>query len=189
MLIAALDPSFSFVGVSKFDFDIHNHNYYPVDLKLFQNKDLGLKPKNLNDFNRVSHLYSELSSYLMDVDLIIAELPQTGGQNMQARSIWTSGMILSLLSCMVTSLNKPFIPVSPQDIKKIVTGVNSGSKDDVIKWATELYPNLPWLYKTRLGVKSLIDNNEHLADSVGAFHAGIKSKMFFDLIAKYSSMC
>lgn len=75
---------------------------------------------------------------------------------------------------LIASLMPAPIEVTPTEVKKVVTGTNTASKDTVINWANEKYPDLDWLSK---GGK-LLNKNEHLADAIAIAHAAIKTDEF-----------
>jgi hypothetical protein len=76
------------------------------------------------------------------------------------------------------------IEVHSQDIKEILTGSRTASKDEVIIACMKAYPHLDWPMQTKKGVTTYIKGKaEHMADAVGAIRAGLETKEFNDLLS------
>ena len=173
MKILGVDPALTNTGLALFN-HIDENNTSIIDLCLIRtssSKDKNIR-KNVDDFNRASFLYSSIQPWVEKADVVCLELPQIAGANVQARSMWSSGIVLGLMS----TLKKPVVLLTPIEVKSI-TGNKKASKDEMISWATSIYPNAPWLKVKRHGQLVLTDNNEHLADAVAAGHAGFKKAL------------
>lgn len=125
--------------------------------------------KNYDDLERARGLLGVLHSFVASADYIAIEIPQIGGQDMQARSMWTSGIALGL---MATLAPEKIIPLTPLDIKN-VTGNPKASKEDMCAWAYTLFPDAEWPFRTVKGNKERLKKNHHLADATAASWAGI----------------
>lgn len=116
---------------------------------------------------------SELSN-VMDMykpDIIFAEIP-TGSQS-------ANGMKSYGATCQLIAFMRPDpIEISPTEAKTAATNNKTASKEEIIKWAYNKYPNLEWHISPRGididGVK-LARDNEHMADAIAIAHAGIKT--------------
>ena len=126
--------------------------------------------KNIDDLGRAKLLIEGLDKIVVDADYVCVELPQIGGADMQARSMWSSGIVLGIIA----NLKGPLVCVTPKDVK-MVTGCATSSKEDMVSWATHLYPNAPWLKRKLKGEMVLLKTNHHIADALAAGVAGLTS--------------
>lgn len=106
------------------------------------------------------------------------EIP-VGSQS--ARSMASYGICIGV----VASIDKPLIQVTPAEVKLVATGSKTASKDDMIKWATEMYPEGQWLTTNKKGVVSFVNKNEHMADAIAAMHAGVKTDQFKGMLSAF----
>ena len=70
------------------------------------------------------------------------------------------------------------IEVQAKASKKALTGNANASKADMIAAAMELYPDAGWKYYQG----KLTNDNEHMADAIGAIHAGVLTQEFQQLM-------
>lgn len=106
-----------------------------------------------------------------DARVTFAEIP-SGTQS--ARASFALGIALG----MVASLSPVPIEVTARQAKMASAGVASATKDEMIEWATELYPKAPWM-RQRNG--KVLKANEHLADAVAIIHAGLQTSQFHSI--------
>ncbi|MNN85981.1 hypothetical protein D3C81_2033310 [compost metagenome] len=88
--------------------------------------------------------------------------------------------MLSYGACisLIASLDIPVIQCTPAEVKKFATGDKMATKEEMIAWATQKFPQVNWLER---GGKYLA-KNEHLADATGAINAGLNTDDFKALI-------
>lgn len=67
------------------------------------------------------------------------------------------------------------IEVTPNENKIALTNNKTASKDAMIKAAHSIYPEANWL---KDGKGRMLNKNEHLADAIGAIHAGVNTPAF-----------
>jgi Holliday junction resolvasome RuvABC endonuclease subunit len=129
----------------------------------------GLKQvrKNSDDLRRCRDLYNGLLPYVEWAEVVFCEVP-VGSQS--ARAMASYGMCLGILA----SIKKPLVQLSPIEVKMASVGNKNATKREMIDWASELYPNLPWIK----GRGQLGDKNEHIADAIATIHAGIMTDEF-----------
>lgn len=153
------------------------------ELELVQTETLAGKQvrKNSDDLRRSRELLNAIKAWEARSDVLMAEIP-TGTQS--ARGAMSNGMVIGVLS----AITKPLIEVSASEAKKVAVGRSTATKQEMIDWATALYPNAPWL--RRHGKKDGVfkADNEHLADAVAIAHAGIKTQEFKSALAMFRSM-
>lgn len=94
---------------------------------------------------------------------IVGELP-SGSQNASAANLlgWASGIVVGLAAYH----NLPCEWISEGDSKKAALGVRSATKESMMTWAAETFPNIKF--------PAAKCHFEHVADSLGAYN-GLKS--------------
>ena len=93
------------------------------------------------------------------------------------------GTTIGIYACIEGMLDVPTIEVSPSETKMAAVGTKTASKQEMIAWATEKYPDAPWrTARGKVGGKPTLDN-EHLADAIAIAEAGVKTPAFRQTIA------
>ncbi len=174
--IVGLDPSMSNFGL--------NHGWYDLDtgvieiegFVLVETKKASAKTIRVNsdDLRRAGEIVKRIKPYIEQAAIVFAELP-VGSQSSRGQTNY--GICLGILA----AIEKPLIQVTPNEIKKMVGGKLTTSKQEVIDWAVERHPDAPWLTQKRKGEQVLLSKNEHLADSVAAIYAGMDTDAFKQL--------
>ena len=104
------------------------------------------------------------------IDVIFIEEP-TGSQN-------SSGMKSYGVTCQLIGVLEDYfkvVSVSAEGAKVASVGNKSASKEDIINWAYDLYPNLEWdIHKVGKYKGQLKDKNEHMADAIAIAYEGIQ---------------
>ena len=169
--VGGLDPSLSNFGMVKGIVNYTNAqpvSFTPLFIKLVVTKeDKSIKYKNERDLQRARKLGSAMVEFFHGIDTVYVEMP-VGSQS--ARAMASYGICIGV----VAALGKRVIRVSAKDVKLVSTADPNATKRDMIKWATEKYPKLPWLKKVRVGVETFIGANEHVSDALAAVHVGLK---------------
>ena len=131
-----------------------------------------------DDLVRGRKLFNGVHDFLdkYDPKVIFVEVPH-GSKS--ASAMKSAGICKGILSSI-----GPFIELQAIDLKKVVTGKNSATKRQMVDWAVEKHPNVPWEYATRGKDKGKVHegNSEHIADAIIAIHAGLRDKQFQQLI-------
>lgn len=128
-----------------------------------------------DDLEQASTIWTGLQPYLAQVQVIFVEVP---GGTQSASGMKGYGICIGLLAAMRAS-GKPFFELTPTEVKVVATGDKNASKQQMINWATQKYPNLNWPTEVRKGaVKIIASKAEHMADAVAAAEAGIMSNQF-----------
>ncbi len=172
-LVAGIDPALKNMGVSIMRLNLDTLELELLDLKLFETEKMTGKTvrQNSDDLRRAQELHRGLHENLTDVTVAFAEIP-TGAQS--ARAALSFGVAIGILaSCPV-----PIIQVQPWETKLATVGTKTASKQEMIEWAGEQYPDGPWLRRKLHGELVLVDKNEHLADACAICHAGVKTDEF-----------
>lgn len=182
---AAIDPSMRNFGIAKVDIDLDDLSISVVDLKLISTesniKKNKVVRKNSDDMRRAEEITVAMHDFVKDCQLVFGEIP-SGGQS--ARAVFSFGLAIGVMSSLKV-INKPLIQIQPVETKLAAVGTRVASKEEMIEWAAELYPNAPWLraHNKPNGKPTLA--NEHLADAMGVAHAGVKSDEFQRLRAAW----
>lgn len=172
--LLALDPALRNVGLALL-FVGEDGSVQVENLRLLKTENEAGKTvrKNSDDLRRARESFSSIMDWVMEADMLAAEVP-SGSQS--ARGTMSNGISIGLLAA--ASLTRPLIEVSAAEAKKVATGRKNATKDEMIQWAKGLYPNAPWLTRRLRGQTVMIDANEHLADAVAIGHAALQTPAF-----------
>lgn len=159
--LLAIDPALRNVGLARLV--ISDQGIEVDDLILVQTGNEAGKTvrKNSDDLRRATEAYEVMKAHAKWADVVAAEIP-SGTQS--ARGAMSNGISLGLLAAIGNI--RPLIQITAAEAKKIATGRRTASKDEMIRWAVDRYPDAPWMRKKFKGVMRLLDCNEHLADAV-----------------------
>tara|TARA_R110000803_G_scaffold200892_2_gene265504 strand:- start:130 stop:675 length:546 start_codon:yes stop_codon:yes gene_type:complete len=175
MKILGIDPSLSNFGLARADYDPVTGVMTPESLTLVetkpQKKNKAVR-KNSEDLERLHLIVPELEKALSGVSMVMVEMP-VGSQS--SRAMASYGFCLGILAWV----KQPMIQVTPSEVKIIATNDKTASKQMMIDWATQKYPDLNWLER---GGK-FTGKNEHLADALAAIEAGINTDQFKSAMA------
>lgn len=180
--VASIDPALRNFGLVKGTIDIEDANF-PLTIEKMQlvesSSDASAKKqvrKNSDDLERARKLQRNMMRFIQDVQMVFVEVP-VGSQS--ARSMASYGICIGILA----SINKPLIQVTPTEVKLAAVGSKTASKEDMINWASSAYPDADWLTTKRKGEIVMLNKNEHLADAIGAIHAGIITDPFLQAVS------
>lgn len=129
--------------------------------------------QNNKDLDRAQQLSNSLLDNLRawKPDAVFIEVP-VGSKS--ARAMASYGICIGVIASAKHRTPVPFYEVTPTQVKLFVSGSKKASKQEIIDWAVNKYPNVNWPYKIIKGQKSIITGQaEHMADAVAAIHAGI----------------
>lgn len=180
MPVVGIDPSLRNFGMVRMSIDLNScltklDEFLLVETEKEVNKTVR---RNSDDLLRCQKIIKAYHAFIRDngIKLAFSEVP-TGAQS--ARAMFANGVITGLLaSCPI-----PLIQVQPSETKMATVGTKTASKEEMIEWAGETYPNAPWLRHKSKGVMVLTSKNEHLADAAAVVHAGMKTDQFQQLRA------
>lgn len=182
--VAGFDPSLNNWGMSAGHYNIATGELILDSLAITQPNPLEGKQvrNNSNDLHRAEQLAEGAMSFLKGINVLFVEVP-VGSQS--ARSMASYGICVGVLGAL-RAQGTQFIELTPSEIKLAGPGHKSASKKEMIEWAYNTHPHLPWPIETRKGVQRIIEGKaEHMADSIAAVHAGINSTQFKQLISLY----
>lgn len=174
MKILTIDPSMSHTALVLFEL-----NTFTMEAKVVWSTTLNTEKANKKMQIRASsdligrcrELYRPTQEHIrqLEPDLIFAETP-SGSQS-------ASGMKSYGVSCfLLATLSPDPIEVTPIEVKKASVGSKTASKAEMIAWAFEKHPELQW--KLDKSGKPQVTTEEHKADAVAVFYAGIQTSDF-----------
>lgn len=173
MKIITIDPSMRHTALVLFDLDAVNMKAKALDsITVNTEKTKNKKIRASSDLiESCRQLLRGAHQFIKQhkPDLIFAETP-SGSQS-------ASGMKSYGVSCFfLATLSPSPIEVTPIEVKKASVGRKTASKKEMIAWAFEKHPEIDW----KLGKDGLpqVTTEEHKADAVGVFYAGILTADF-----------
>lgn len=119
---------------------------------------------------RIQEVHNGYTKFIEPCHVVFIEMPSTGAKD--ANSLRALSYALAIASCT----KKPIVQLKPAEVKEHAFG-KGASKDEMVEWATDLYPNLKWP-KGRKYCGKYSSKAEHMADAIGAIHAGVASSQF-----------
>lgn len=174
LIAAGLDPSLSNIGASKMELTFNQegkivaHKLISVAISQTHPDKKKSRRKNEEDRARAVIHHEFLKDYLKDVDIVFCELP-VGSQS--ARPMASYGICIGITA----AIELPFFVVAPTDLKLAACRNKQATKEDMISWAIRKFPNANWLQGKSA---SVLKKNEHIADSLAAIVAGVKTEQF-----------
>ena len=181
--VLGIDPSLTNMGLCVGEIDTLHHavGIHCMEVTLLhlvrtevQNKKT--VRKSSDDLRRAQELHTELHRVIAKhkPQMIFTEVPSGSQSAVSAKGL---GIAVGVLA----SITRPLIQVSQQEVKMASVGKKTASKEEMIDWATRLYPEAEWL--THRG--KLVAHNEHLADAVAVINAGICTDEFKRLLVAF----
>lgn len=177
--IIGIDPSLRNTGIARGWLNIETLEWEVESVELNETEKGKSKTvrKSSDDFDRARILHEAVAEAERGAQIAFVEMP-IGSQN--AAAMLSYGVCISLIA----SLDIPVIQCTPAEVKKFATGDKMATKEEMIAWASEKFPDINWL---RQGTR-ILNKNEHLADAVGAINAGLKTDDFKALIVMLRKM-
>ena len=180
LTIVGIDPALRNFGYAIATVDIETGKFEVTDLELVKTEDdAGTKVRrNSDDLRRCRTHVMALKRIVDGAAMVAAEIP-VGSQS--ARAMASYGACIGILA----ACDVPMIEVTPSDIKVCATGKNTASKDEMIEWAHKKFPKAPWLTRKTKAGTVLKNENEHLADAVGAINASLQTEQWKQCLAMF----
>lgn len=178
VIITGLDGSKTNFGIAKMQLDTETLALSVIDLILVKTEKSKHKSVRVSSDNlaRAQEVAQVLYPACSGSTAVFAEVP-SGGQS--ANAVMGFGIVVGLYA----AIQEPLLEVSPSETKKATVGTRTASKEEMIEWATEAYPDAPWRMRRLKGEMVPTADNEHLADAVAICHAGIKLPAFKQVLA------
>jgi Holliday junction resolvasome RuvABC endonuclease subunit len=166
------DPSLANWGFALVDVDPISLDMTPRLIKLqrtekSKNKQVRASADKLVRARQLRQAFVELEK---DAHMNAGEVP-SGSQSATASN--ALGIATGVLACH----SKPLIEVNPTEVKKAVTGYSTASKEEMVEWATNLWPDLQWI-KGKAFQSKYASQNEHMADALAIVYTAIRTEQF-----------
>jgi Holliday junction resolvasome RuvABC endonuclease subunit len=180
--VVGMDPSLRNWGLASAQLDLTTGYLDDPQLALVCPKDLPGKQvrQNSSDLHLAEQLSTEVIAAAKLAKVIFVEVP-IGSQS--ARAMASYGICVGVLGA-VRALGIPLIEVTPTEVKKALTNNKLATKDQMIAAGMKLYPNVNWpTHGGRVTAKA-----EHVADAIGAIHAGVQTSTFKNLMRLFQGV-
>lgn len=182
--VCGFDPSMRNWGMAVADLDLGSGLLDVPTLSIIQPRDEKSKQvrKNSKDLALAKQLFESAYDTAKSCKVVFVEVP-VGSQS--ARAMASYGVCVGVLGSLA-GLGITIIEVSPEENKKALTGVKNASKEAMISAAMAEYPTANWPRQERNGATfkkgDLKAEAEHVADAIGAIHAGCATPIFQSLL-------
>jgi hypothetical protein len=179
ILVAGLDGSLRNFGVAIAWLDPETLDMEIKDLILIKTEKSKNKKVRASSDNlaRAQTLYRGVTQAIRGCTTAFMEVP-SGGQSYDA--VLGFGIVTGIYAGLDPV---PVCEVSPAETKMAAVGTKTASKQEMIQWAFEKFPNAPWRTTKRNGEIVPTLDNEHLADAVACICAGIQTPAFRNTLA------
>lgn len=177
--IVGVDPALANFGMARMAFDTETMELEHKGIRLIETTKTKNKVvrRNSDDLRRARDLVDGFKEFVEGAAVIFAEIP-TGAQS--ARAALSFGIAIGILAW-----RPDIIEIQPTETKKAAVGTGTASKDEMIDWAMEKYPDVPWFTRKFRGEVQRLDKNEHVADATAVIHAGLQTTEFQRLMAMW----
>lgn len=187
LTVVGFDPSMKNWGIARGHLTIPNGGHLDiVNLDVIQpSLPTGKQVRNNSkDLDRAEQLAKGAWAAAQGADAIFVEVPH-GSQS--ARAMASYAICIGVLGSL-RAQGIPFFELSESQVKLVTLGKkNKTTKQDMIDWAVKQHPTAPWPVYQQNGAtykKGELDvgRAEHMADAVGAIYAGLRDKLFQQMI-------
>lgn len=177
-----MDPSLRNWGLASAQLDLVTGVLGPPSLDLVCPRDLEGKQvrQNSNDMHLAEQLAEVVIPAAQKAKVIFVECP-VGSQS--ARAMASYGVAVGILGA-IRALKIPLIEVTPTEVKLAFTGNRNATKAQMIAEALRLYPQADF---PKHGGK-ITSKAEHVADALGAIHAGANTSAFQNLLRLFQQV-
>lgn len=171
-------------GIAVADLDLESGLLDVPTLSIVQPRDEKSKQvrKNSKDLALAKELFDGAYEVAKICKVVFVEVP-VGSQS--ARAMASYGVCVGVLGSLA-GLGITIIEVSPEENKKALTGIKHATKEAMISAALAEYPTANWPRQERNGATfkkgDLKAEAEHVADAIGAIHAGCATPIFQSLL-------
>lgn len=182
--VCGFDPSMRNWGMAVADLDLESGLLDVPTLSIIQPRDEKSKQvrKNSKDLALARQLFEGAYDTAKSCKVVFVEVP-VGSQS--ARAMASYGVCVGVLGSLA-GLGITIIEVSPEENKKALTGIKYATKEAMISAAMAEYPTANWPRQERNGATfkkgDLKAEAEHVADAIGAIHAGCATPTFQTLL-------
>ncbi len=183
--IVGIDPSLRNTGLALASYDLATGDWSVEKVAIVQTEKQSGKTvrQSSDDYRCARELIGGINQFVKasGASFVCAEVP-TGAQS--ARAAFSNGVCCAVLAAVAA----PLIQVNPTEVKLASVGTKTASKEQIIAWATEQWPDAGWMRRKLKGAMVLTNDNEHPADACAAIAAGIETAQFAQAMALFASV-
>ena len=179
-----MDPSFRKWGLclGTYDTDTGDVTVDSIDVIATEIK-REFKYKNLKDLEETDRLVEAITEIVPKDAYIFTELP-IGSKSAAAMKGY--GICVGVTSNLKQHTSLPIQVVREFEVKFALGLERNASKRKIIDAAYSKHPHLNWpFYKFRGELELIKGRAEHMADAIGALHAGVESPEFQEYIKRF----
>ena len=176
-----MDPSLRNWGFAHGTYDTETHliNIDTVALTTTEKTKHKSVRVNSDDLTAAAQLGLDAHKHMLWAEVTFVEVP-VGSQS--SRAMASYGVCVGVLGTLRAGRHN-FIEVMPLEVKMATVGKKKASKQDIVDYMSNKYPNVEWPTKTLKGKTSIImDKANHMADAIGAIEAGLLTSEFKQLL-------
>lgn len=179
--VVGFDPSLRNWGIAEAQLDLTTGILDTPKLTLIEPKQQKGRQvrQNSTDLAIAEQLALEAHRAAQEAKVIFVEVP-VGSKS--ARAMASYGVCVGVLGS-IRALGHPLIEVTPDEVKLSLTANKQATKDQMIQAAVAMYPqaNFP-THNNKITSKA-----EHVADAIGAIHAGVRTPVFQNLMRLFTT--
>lgn len=182
--VVGFDPSLTHWGISRGILDLSTGYLEDVHLEVLEPMDLTGKQLRVNsrDLYKAEQLSKPVIETARWAKAVFTEVP-VGSQSSRAQTSY--GICVGILGC-IRALGITVIEVSATEVKLALAGSKSATKTQMIEAGLRHYPNANWPRYEKNGKGfskgDIHSKAEHVADGLGAIHAGVLTPTFQTLM-------
>lgn len=185
--VCGMDPSLSHWGIASSELDLTTGFLDTPVLEVVEPEKLTHKQvrQNSTDLFVADQLAVQALAAARAAKVVFVEVP-VGSQS--ARAMASYGVCVGILGA-IRAEGIQLIEVTANEVKSAFTGCKNATKQQMVETALDRYPdaNFPRYKKNGKGFKKgeVMSTAEHVADAIGAIHAGVNTPMFQNLLRLY----
>lgn len=188
--VAGFDPSLTHWGIAEAQLDLETGYLDTPELTLIEPDELKGKQvrNNSNDLHKAEQLAKAALVIARRSKVIFVEVP-VGSQS--ARAMASYGICVGILST-IRADGIPIIEVTATEVKVALNGNKNATKLMMINSGVSLYPEANWPRYQQNGKGfnkgDIASKAEHVADAIGAIHAGVGTSTFMNLMRLFAKV-
>lgn len=184
--ILGMDPSLRNWGLASASLDLDTGILDDPVLQLVCPDDLAGRQirVNSNDLHLAEQLSHHISIAARHAKVIFVEVP-VGSQS--ARAMASYGVCVGIVGALRAS-GIPVIEVTANEVKFHLSGDKHATKRKMIDAGVRLYPGSNWTSFYPGQRNNIPDKAEHVADAIGAIHAGVQTSTFQNLLRLFQKV-
>lgn len=174
--VCGFDPSLTHWGIAEGDLDLSTGFLHDPRLTVVEPAKIKTKQVRQNSIDLDVGRQLALAAFpaAKRAKVVFVECP-VGSQS--ARAMASYGICMGILGSMLVH-DIQLIEVTATEVKKAFTGNRNATKQQMIDQALEFYPDANFPRQRGRILKSA----EHVADALGAIHAGVNTPIFQNLM-------